>query len=319
MSKNDLIINDLKDGEIVKSVEYYRIQSRRGNTLKTYKKGMELFLNNGFQIPASDNDVAIFLVNNIYNKEGVPYAYNTLKLWTHAISFAHREAGLTDPTQSPVVRQTLRGIINEHGKAPLQSKPLVKSDILIIINTIRQDDSLMAYRDIAMFLIGWAGAMRESELLSLKYENLSFNNKGLLIRLEQTKTIKKNEGHEIGIPFGRGNICPVRSLKEWLYYSGISEGYIFKGLHKTRKASDNRLRNCHLTSAGWGYVIKKRCQQANIDPTFISSHSLRAGFVTTAVEQQINAQTIKQQCGWTTTAMVDVYCRREARFEINLF
>jgi integrase len=319
MSKNIIEIKELKEGKIVESVQHYRDQARRGNTLKAYKNETEFFLKKGFKIPASPEDIAVFLVDNIYKEDGVPYAYNTLKLRVAALSFTHREAGLPDPTQSPIVRQTLRGIISEHGKVPQRARPLVKSDILSIINTIRQEDSLLAYRDKAMFLIGWAGAMRESELLRLKYDNLSFSNKGLLILLEQTKTIKRNEGHEVGIPYGKGNVCPVRALKEWLTYSGISEGYIFKGLHKTRRTSDNLLRDGHLTPAGWGRVIKKRCKQANIDPTFISSHSLRSGFVTTAIDAGMSTRAIQQQGGWKSTAMLDHYYRRNLAFEINLF
>lgn len=89
-------------------------------------------------------------------------------------------------------------------------------------------NGIKGIRDRALLLIGFAGAFRRSELVSLEYHDLEWVKEGLTIHLRRSKTDQEGVGRKIGIPWGRGLICPVRSLQAWLDISSITEGKIFR-------------------------------------------------------------------------------------------
>jgi integrase len=314
MENKNLVINTLSSGELVAAAEFYFDKAKRKNTHKAYKEGLKKFIGMGFSIPATPDEVIAFLVASIYRNESEPYAMNTLNLWLAAISFAHRRAGHPNPTQHPNVIAVMSGIVEEHGKQPQRVKPLVKSDIMAIINVIRTtDQSLRATRDIAMIMLGFTGALRASEIIGLNVQDLEFNNKGILINIKQTKTKTKAEGHEVGIPFGRGNTCPVKAVRQWLHDAEINDGRVFRSITSGGNPRDS------IGYTGFIWSLKQRVTAANIDPDWIGCHSLRAGFVTTAIDANKDQRAIQQQGGWANSAMLDIYYRRNRAFEINLW
>ena len=67
---------------------------------------------------------------------------------------------------------------------------------------------LAGARDRALFLLGFAGALRRSELVGLNVEHVTWTEEGLKLLIERSKTDKQGEGAEIAIPRGqcRGNL-----------------------------------------------------------------------------------------------------------------
>ena len=68
-----------------------------------------------------------------------------------------------------------------------------------------------------MFLLGFAGALRRSELVGLDVEHVTWTGDGLKLLIERSKTDTQGEGAEIAIPHGRADYtCPVTALKtDW--------------------------------------------------------------------------------------------------------
>ena len=61
-----------------------------------------------------------------------------------------------------------------------------------------------------MFLLGFAGALRRSELVGLDVEHVTWTDEGLKLLIERSKTDAQGEGAEIAIPRGRADdTCPV--------------------------------------------------------------------------------------------------------------
>ena len=59
--------------------------------------------------------------------------------------------------------------------------------------------------------LGFAGALRRSEIVGLDLEHLSDDADGLRVRLVRSKTDQEGQGRVVGIPFGgRPGTCPVR-------------------------------------------------------------------------------------------------------------
>jgi site-specific recombinase XerD len=63
-------------------------------------------------------------------------------------------------------------------------------------------DSLVGVRDRALLLLGFAGAMRRSELVGLDVADLAHTDDGLVVLVRKSKTDPTGVGRKIGIPFG---------------------------------------------------------------------------------------------------------------------
>ena len=99
-----------------------------------------------------------------------------------------------------------------------------------------------AERDQALLLIGFAGALRHSELVALDIERLTWSDDGVKLLLEKSKTDKEGEGAEVMIAFGHHETtCPVRALKGWLEAATIKFGPVFRKVNKAGRVEARRL------------------------------------------------------------------------------
>ena len=61
-------------------------------------------------------------------------------------------------------------------------------------------DDLAGARNKAILLIGFAGALRRSEIANLRVEAITFDVRGMILALGKTKTDQSGEHEEIAIP-----------------------------------------------------------------------------------------------------------------------
>ncbi|RWK42423.1 hypothetical protein [Mesorhizobium sp.] len=80
-----------------------------------------------------------------------------------------------------------------------------------------------------MLLLGWACALRRSELVALVVADIAFTSQGALVTIRRSKTDQEGAGREIAVPFGRTRHCPIAALKCWLDVAAITAGLIFLG------------------------------------------------------------------------------------------
>ena len=75
------------------------------------------------------------------------------------------------------------------------------------------------------FLLGFAGALRRSELVGLDVGHVTWTDDGLTLLLERSKTDNDGEGAQIVIPRGRtDDTCRVAAPKAWLEQAEITAG-----------------------------------------------------------------------------------------------
>jgi len=75
----------------------------------------------------------------------------------------------------------------------------------------------VATRDKAILLIGWAGALRRSEIAELDRKHAVFTPEGVVITIASSKTDQEGEGVAIPIePASNPDLCPVSALRAWL-------------------------------------------------------------------------------------------------------
>jgi len=208
------------------------------------------------------------------------------------------------------VRNTLKGIRRTLGTGAVQKAPAVTADIRSMVDAT--DATLIGLRDRALILLGFAGAFRRAEIVSLDVGDLGFNRDGLTVTLRRSKTDQQGQGRKIGIPYGSNpETCPVRTLQAWLEEGGVTEGPLFRSLNR-HGALQGR-----LSPVGVARVVKKLAERAGLDPAKYAGHSLRAGHATSAAASGASERSIMNQTGHRSVQMVRRYIREGSLFREN--
>ena len=165
-------------------------------------------------------------------------------------------------------------------------------------------DDLRGARDRAVLLIGFAGGFRRSEIVGLNCNDVERVGQGVIVDLRRSKTDQEGFGRKIGIPLGRTRYCPVLALERWLAFSGIDIGPIFRPVDRRGRVASGR-----LSGEAVSLILKGRVAASGMGPAGFSGHSLRAGFVTSAVQAGVSTLKIRSQTGHTSDAMLARYVR----------
>jgi integrase len=275
------------------------------NSRRAYLSDLREFEKAGFSVPAPPETVAQYLAASACS-----LTVATLVRRLASLSKAHDARGLPNPTRSPLVRATMRGIKRTCGCAQRQAKPLCRDDLLQVLDAT--GDNPKDIRDRALLLVGFAGALRRSELVGLNVEDIEHLRQGVILHLRRSKTDQEAEGQKIGIPYGRGRWCPVTALNDWLQASAISKGAIFRPLDRAGRVGDAR-----LSGDAVSLIIRERVEAAGLDPSGYSGHSLRAGLATSAAQAGVPAWKIKAQTRHVSDAMLGRYIRQGELFKEN--
>lgn len=219
-----------------------------------------------------------------------------------SLSKAHRTMGANDPCKSELVAATMRGIRRTLGTAQRQAAAILRDDLFSMVDQLgnRPKD----IRDRALLLLGFATAMRRSEIAALDIADIEFITKGMLVTLRRSKTDQEGQGRKIAVPFGRTRYCPVTALKAWLEVLDQTSGPIFICINKHGHILDRR-----VSGEAISLVVKTRIARAGYDATLFSGHSLRAGFATSAAQAGASSYKIRQTTGHRTEASLARYVR----------
>lgn len=224
-------------------------------------------------LPALPQTVAIFLSWAAHEGKAV----STLGRRIAAIQYSHYLMGHESPTQSELVKATLKGIRRSLGTAQNQKVAATAEKMADMIRRI--PNTLKGKRDRAILLLGFAGAFRRSELSALKVADMEDVEHGLRILIRQSKTDQEGQGQEIAIYKGV-RLMPVDAVKDWLAAAKITEGPVFRSLRKGDKVSENPLSPFSIS-----VIVKRYAGLAGFVEEDFSGHSLRSGFITSAAER----------------------------------
>lgn len=279
--------------------------SQASATKRAYASDLRHFLAHGGAVPSTPKRLAKYLAKSANN--GLAVA--TLERRITAIHKAHVDQQQASPAHSEIVRQVMQGIRRTLGTKQRQVKPLTKDDLLGALEAIEKVHiPVRTARDRAMLLVGFASAMRRSELVGVRIEHLTFSPAGLEIELPVSKTDQEKHGRTIVIPRANGSHCPVAALMRWLQTAGIKTGYVFRSVNRYGGIAKQG-----LTPQSVALIVKAAMVQTGADAQNVSGHSLRAGYCTSAAEQGQQAWQIREQTGHRSDMTLAKYIRRTSR------
>lgn len=253
--------------------------------------------------PAEPATVAAFLASEA--DRGVKAS--TINRRASAIRFAHKARDLPDPTASEQVRRVNRGIRRTIGTAVTQKAPATAEIVSAMLSHCPAGPA--GRRDRAILALGFAGAFRRSELAALDVADLIEVADGFRVMIRHSKTDQEAAGQEVAILHGR-HILPVRAVKEWMAAAEITSGALFRPVSRSGRVLEGR-----LTDRSIADIVKRYAETIGLDPAAFSGHSLRAGFVTTAAERDVNESRIMDVTRHRDSRTVRGYVRRASMFK----
>jgi len=287
----------------------YARANRAPNTYRAYRAAWRAFAawcaeHNFPALPAGPLTVADYLAHAAQHHKA-----STLGVHVAAIRAAHKAAGQPDPTADERVAATMRGIRRVHGQPPAQREPLTLDDLRALVRAC--GDDLPGLRDKALLLVGFAAALRRSEIVALDVEHVRIN--GVLrITIARSKTDQEGQGITKTIPrLADQELCPVRALRAWLDAAGIASGPVFRSVNRWGKLG------ARLSAYDVARIVKRRAEAAGLDARMLAGHSLRAGFATTAALAGLDPIAIAEVTGHRNLDTLRKYIRAAGRVQAD--
>ncbi len=218
-------------------------------------------------------------------------AVSSIRRRIAAVTYAFGLTGRPSPAADPLVRTTLAGATRRLGTAQRRAIPLSLDDIRRLAAAVptvvgRPYTHPMVRRDRALLLVGWAAALRRSELVGLDLDDLTFQGDpdhgttgGLLIQITSSKTDQTRAGAHVAVPWSTHyNACPARALMLWTRERRT------RNTRAVFVSIDRHGNHGHrLDPQAVNLIVKRHVEAAlGVDPSDYTGHSLRAGFVTEA-------------------------------------
>ena len=253
----------------------YALSEKADATRRAYRADIRRFSTwceavGAIALPATPATVAAYLAA----LADLRLKVSTISRRAAAITYAHKLASFEPPINESV-KAVMRGIRRKLGTAQKGKAPATAAVVAKLVKHI--PDDLSGKRDKALILIGFAAALRRSELVALTLPDVERAPDGIVLHIRQSKTDQDGQGDQIAVPNGR-KLRPVEALYAWLEAAAITHGPIFRRVMKGGGRLGNR-----LTTQSVALIVKRWAKAARVDSDSLSGHSLRAGFVTSAL------------------------------------
>jgi integrase len=251
-----------------------------------------------------------------------PLSVSSIERRLSGLAWGYAQRGQRMDRKDRHIAAVLAGIRRKHARPPVQKEAILPEDLRDMLATLPHD--LRGLRDRAILLIGFAGGLRRSEIVSLDHGKDNTPESGGWVEILEDGVLLTLRGktgwREVEI--GRGSsdqTCPVHALSQWLHYARIDFGPLFVAVSRSGlMATGERLSDKHVAR-----LIKACAREAGLRPDLpeaerlrlFSGHSLRAGLASSA---EVDERHIQKQLGHTSAEMTRRYQRRRDRFRVNL-
>lgn len=268
---------------------------------------------------ASAEAVAVYL-----NELAKTHGGGTVTNYKSALSAAYNLMGrVPSPTWDPRVKSVLKAIRAEYGIRAKRPRTAATAEIMAaLVNAIdkgqdKSKPSLKTLRDRALVLLGYMGAFRQSALTALLWSDLDRRPTGYAVTVRRDKTDQAGAGMVKWIPIGDGGpLDAVVAVDAWrgaFLFAAPTEPVFPRLVLRARRRYLIAPRA--LAGKAVGVIIKLLGVAAGYPAEAVSllgGHSLRAGFVTEALNRGATVEQVQTQTGHTSVDMVLRYRRNNA-------
>lgn len=283
------------------------------NTQKGYAADWKLFAawcqqKRRKSLPATTDTVALYITSLLERGLKVSTAVRL----TSSVSWHHRDAGHATPVTAEIW-SLLTGARRMLRQGVRQMRPITVDQLREISGVLRVEGTPEALRDRAVLVLGFASALRRCNIVQLLLSDITFVQEGIVIQVRREKQDQEGIGRSIGVVCGQHpDTDPTTCLRDWIAERGDFDGALFTRVDRGK----GEWERCLIPSAV-GRIVKKAVERINLDSGKYGGHSLRAGFITAAVENDCSDLLIATQSGHKSMEILRKYFRKTDLFRSN--
>lgn len=314
--------------QLAETARDYARAAASENTLKAYAKDWTHFtrwcrMRGADPLPPSPQLIGLYITDLASPQSKTPaLSVASIERRLSGLSWGYTQRGQGLDRTDRHIATVLAGIRRKHARPPVQKEAILPEDLRDMLGTLPHD--LRGLRDRAILLIGFAGGLRRSEIISLDHGKDDTPDSGGWVQVlggGALITLRGKTGwREVEIARGSSDqTCPVHALTQWLHFARIDFGPIFVAVSRNGlRATKDRLSDKHVAR-----LIKHTVREAGLRPDLpeadrlrlYSGHSLRAGLASSA---EVDERHIQKHLGHASAEMTRRYQRRRDRFRVNL-
>jgi integrase len=314
---------DPRLARLTQTARDYARAARSANTERAYDSDWRDFASwlrrNGLnETPPDPQTVGLYLADGAAKGASV----STLERRLAGLCWRYRQLGEPLDSRDRHIASVLAGIRRRHSRPPAQKAAIYADELLAMLDVLEMD--LRGLRDRAILALGFAGALRRSEIVGLDCGPEQTEDGGGWVEILEGGALLQIYGktgwREVEIGRGsRPETCPVALLESWMRLGRISHGPLFRAIaRKNGGVSAERLSDKHVAR-----LVQKCAMQSGIRGELtegerkraFGGHSLRAGLATSA---QIEEAHVQKHLGHASAEMTRRYQRKRDRFKVNL-
>ena len=178
-------------------------------------------------------------------------------------------------------------------------------------------------RDVCLLLFLFFSAMRRSEVQNLLWSDLTFDKRGVIVLIRQSKTDKECKGQTIALPrlVDSGDVtaaaevlCPVRALEVWRHKSigefvGVNDSPVFRWINKKDEIQWRVLIDQRIVA-----IVKEYAAKIGLDERSYSAHSTRSGWVTSCSDRGASISEMMKRTRHKSISSISVYMKSDDLF-----
>jgi integrase len=279
-------------------------------------------------LPAAPETVAVWMAALAVGESGrKPLSRSSIDQALSAVIVRHRDAGHVFDRKHRAIAQMWKGICNTKAKTELkrQTRPLMTDDLQALIRSLRSEIPAEA-RDAALLAVGWAAALRRSELVGLDWQKrgdgtgfLRLDDRGLVITLMVSKA-SQDKADTIVVPCA-DMPAACQAVDRWADLAQLAPGQpVFRPVDQRQMIASERLTDRSVARIVKGRVHELARQRGKSEAeadelvTLVSGHSLRAGYATSAAARDMPGYRIQQHTRHKSAQMVTEYIREAEKW-----
>lgn len=247
-------------------------------------------------LPATEDTVELYAVWMLRHGRRV----TTLERHAVGIQHLHRLSGHPSPC-GPSLRRLLTGAKRTLCQRAIQKEALTAAEVRRIAKKLGHRTPKAA-RDRGIILFGVGSSLRRSNLAALQLADLTFQKRGVLVRIGKEKTDRRGDGRTLAVCRG-GSACPVKALEQWVEHRGRDPGPLFCHVMRGRPVMKPLLGN------RINQIVKEAVASIGLDPRKYGAHTLRASFVSIGLANRVNELALAKQTNHRDLATLALYNR----------
>ena len=210
------------------------------------------------------------------------------------------------------IRRTVGAEQRIQGKRPLLIED-IREMVDVAAEAMDEDGNPMPNkrcRDVALLLFMFHSAMRRNEVAHLLWSDMTFNKRGVVVVVRQSKTDKESKGQTIALPRLDHEYCPVAAMERWKSTSrGEGGNPAFRWISKQDKIEWRVLIDQRIVA-----IIKHYCAEIGHDPACFAAHSARSGWVTSSSERGVPINEMMKRTRHKAVSSLAVYMKSDDLF-----